>query len=118
MVRRRTKAVFWLLIFALTVFFCVRCLSQDSAVEVFQEIYFDEEYETYGKDERQDLTTFFLCREIDSLRDLIAANELARREDDKELRAQIWKLALIVGGGGAIGGAGSAVVVKRRKRSG
>ena len=118
MVRRKSTVVFWLLVLILTVFFCVRCLSQDYAVEVFQEIYFDEEYDTYGKDERQDLTTFFLCREIDGLRELIASNELARREDDKELRAQIWKLALIVGGGGAIGGAGGAVVVKRRKRSG
>ena len=114
MVRRKSKSIFWLIFFAIVVIVCVKVFSQDSAVEIFQRAQRDEHFNT--KDGQQDWTVFWLCREIDSLRDLIAANEVARREDDKEVRAQLWQVALIVGGGGAVGGAGTAAVVKRRRK--
>lgn len=111
-----TQQGFWLVLLIIVALYCAEVLAQDSAVEVFQELYFDDEYAGYEKDDRQDIATYLLYREIDQIHATIAANEVARREDDQELRSQLWKLALIVGGGGAVGGAGSAAVIKRRKK--
>ena len=108
---------FWLLFFVVLVLYCADAFSQDSAVEIFQ-MSQEDGYEWATKDDQQDWTVFWLCREIDRLHETMAANEIARREDDKELRAQLWKLALIVGGGGAVGGAGGAAAIRIRKRSG
>jgi len=117
MVRRNGKFVFWSLILTLTVFVCCKAFAQETATEVFQ-LSQNEGYDFVTKDDKQDWMAFWLCRELDSLRELITANSEARREDDKELRAQLWKLALIVGGGSAIGGVGGAAAIKRKKNGG
>ena len=110
------KLVFWCAVCVLFIWWTHEAFSQ-SAVEVYMESKNNQASGYYGSDDaRQDSTVFWLCRELDSLRALILNNAEARREDDKELRAQIWKLALIVGGGSALGGAGGAAVVKRRKK--
>lgn len=114
MVRRTGKTIFWLIVLALVMVVCVKAFAEDSAIDVLRESQRNEFLET--DDDQQNWMVFWLCREMDSLRETIAANEAARREDDREMRAQLWKLALIVGGGGAVGGVGSAAVIKRRKR--
>ena len=114
MIRKKAKIAFWLIVL-IAIGIGIKALSQD-AVEIFQDSQSDA-YE-WTDDERQDWTVFWLCRELDSLREIISENEVARREDDKEMRAQIWKLALIVGGGGLAGGAGSAAIIRKRKRGG
>jgi len=88
--------------------------AEDSAIDALRSSQENRFLET--DDDQQNWMQFYLCREMDSMRDLIMAHEEARREDDKELRAQLWKLALLVGGGGAIGGAGSAAVIKAKKK--
>jgi len=115
-VRRKSKITFWLVVVALVALACVKVCAQDSAIDVLRDSQRNEFLET--DDDQQNWMVFWLCREMDNLRETIAANEEARREDNREMRAQLWKLALIVGGGGAIGGAGSAVVVKRRGKHG
>jgi len=115
----KSKTLFWIaaigLLFAIFAALSQRADAQpDSAVDVFQIAQSDEYFDS--KDDEQDWLAFFLCREIDSLREIVLANELARCKDDKELRSQIWKLALIVGGGGAIGGAGGVAAAKRKKK--
>ena len=115
---QNSRLVMWLIfLLALVMMFYPRSAkAEDSAVEIFQDIYFDDEYQEYEKDERQDMTTFFVCRELDRLGAELAANELARQEDNRELRGQLWRLALLVGGGGAVGGAGGAAVIRMKKK--
>jgi len=91
--------------------------AQDSAVEIFQRTQGDEYFDT--KDDQQDWLSYFICKDLDRLHDIIAANELARQEDNRELRGQMWKLAFLVAGGGAAGGIGGAKAVKAvKKRNG
>ena len=121
MVRPKSKTLFWIAVigflFAIFSALSQRADAQDeSAIDVLRDSQRNEFLET--DDDQQNWMVFWLCREMDNLRETIAANEEARREDNREMRAQLWKLALIVGGGGAIGGAGSAVVVKRRGKHG
>ena len=89
--------------------------AEDSAIDVLRNSQENRFLET--DDDQQNWMVFYICREMDSLRETMATNEIARREDDKELRAQLWKLALIVGGGSAVGGAGTAAVVKRKEKN-
>jgi len=119
MVRPKSKTLFWIAVigflFAIFSALSQRADAQDeSAIDVLRDSQENRFLET--DDDQQNWMVFWLCREMDNLRETIAENEDARREDDKELRSQIWKLALIVGGGGAIGGAGGVAAAKRKKK--
>ena len=110
------KLLEWIiLLFVVAALFWVpTARAEDSAIDELRSSQENRFLET--DDDQQNWMQFYLCREMDAMRDLIMAHEEARREDDKELRAQLWKLALLVGGGGAIGGAGGAAVVKAKKK--
>jgi len=115
----KSKTLFWIAVigflFAIFSALSQRADAQDeSAIDVLRDSQENRFLET--DDDQQNWMVFWLCREMDNLRETIAENEDARREDDKELRSQIWKLALIVGGGGAIGGAGGVAAAKRKKK--
>ena len=115
---RRSEVIVRLAVLVIVVVVCmvfaVRAYAESSAIDVLRDSQENRFLET--DDDQQNWMVFWLCREMDSLRKTIAENEAARREDDKELRAQLWKLALLVGGGGAVGGVGGAAIVKRKRR--
>jgi hypothetical protein len=106
MVRKKSKITFWIIVTALFIWFTHELAAQD-AVEVFQDSR-SGEYEALATvDDQQDMTLFFVCRELDRLNESIT-----------ELRAWIWKLALLVGGGGAVAGGGGVAAARIRKRGG
>jgi len=87
-------------------------MAQDAAEVYLMSKQADGYYES--DDARQDSVVFFLCREIDALRD-----DMSDLGDDiAELRAWIWKLALLVGGGGAVAGGGGVAAARIRKNGG
>jgi len=113
------KLLEWIILLAVVavLFWVPTARAEDSAIDELRSSQENRFLET--DDDQQNWMVFYICRELDAIRDTISENEVARREDDKELRSQLWRLALLVGGGGAVGGAGGAAAVKAVKnRSG
>jgi len=73
----------------------------ESAEEIFRGVQTGGYFES--KDDEQDWTAFWLCREIDRLHDLLEETTAVLRKDIRELRTWLWAvLGSGVGGGGAL----------------
>jgi len=86
------------------------CVSAESAQDVYNKAYSANPYFN-DADGRQDWVVFFLCRELDALREEHALYTETIRDDIHELRS--WLITLL-GLGGAGGAAGGARAIKRK----
>lgn len=109
MVRRKSKTVFWLIVFAVVTIICIRGLSQDSAVEVFQRTQGDEYFDS--EDDARNWMMYHMATMFDAQTTRIEALQ----EDVREIRSQnAWILRLLAGGGGVGVLGGGAIWRKRR----
>ena len=84
--------------------------AQDENVGIFQAAREGDYFES--KDDTQDWTIFWLCREIDALKAQMAIDAAAHRDDIREVRNILYGVL------GAGGGGGGIYALWRKKRNG